>query len=307
MIPVDGIAEAELLRFAASLEQSSEHPLAAAVVAAAQARGLRLGRSYGFRAVPGKGALGVVQLRNVAVGNAALMAEAGVDVQSLEREARAAACGRADRGLRRHRRRAARAARCRGPAQARSLGRGAAIEGRGRAVVILSGDHAESVRAVAAQLGIDDVAAGVLPDAKAARVQELRAAGQVVAMAGDGINDAPALAAADVGIAMGGGTDIAKQAAGVTLVSGDLHGLPRALRLSEATMRNVAQNLLVRVRLQRPRCAARGRRPVPGGRAAAHAGVRGGGHVLEFGERDRQRAAAALRPSVTVGPCPAEL
>ena len=146
VIPVDGIAEAELLRFAASLEQSSEHPLAAAVVAAAQARGLRLGRSYGFRAVPGKGALGVVQLRNVAVGNAALMTEAGVDVQSLEREARAAASGRADRGLRRHRRRAARAARCRGSAQARSLGRGAAIEGRGRA----AGDPVRGPRRVGA-------------------------------------------------------------------------------------------------------------------------------------------------------------
>jgi len=110
--------------------------------------------------------------------------------------------------------------------------------------VVLSGDHEESVRAVAAQLGIEDVAAGVLPDAKASRVNELRAAGDVVAMVGDGINDAPALAAADVGIAMGGGTDIAKQTAGVTLVSGDLHGLGRALRLSEATMRNVGQNLL---------------------------------------------------------------
>ena len=243
VIPVDGIAEAELLRFAASLEQSSEHPLAAAVVAAAQARGLRLGRSYGFRAVPGKGALGVVQLRNVAVGNAALMRDAGVDVQSLEREAaqlRAAGqtvvyvgidgaplglLGVAD------------------PLKPEAWDVVQELKAEGVRLVILSGDHAESVRAVAAQLGIDDVAAGVLPDAKAARVQELRAAGQVVAMAGDGINDAPALAAADVGIAMGGGTDIAKQAAGVTLVSGDLHGLPRALRLSEATMANVAQNL----------------------------------------------------------------
>jgi Cu+-exporting ATPase len=243
VIPVDGIAEAELLRFAASLEQSSEHPLAAAVVAAAQARGLRLGRSYGFRAVPGKGALGVVQLRNVAVGNAALMRDAGVDVQSLEREAvqlRTAGqtvvyvgidgvplglLGVAD------------------PLKPEAWDVVQKLKAEGVRLVILSGDHAESVRAVAAQLGIDDVAAGVLPDAKAARVQELRATGRVVAMAGDGINDAPALAAADVGIAMGGGTDIAKQAAGVTLVSGDLHGLSRAFRLSEATMTNVAQNL----------------------------------------------------------------
>jgi Cu+-exporting ATPase len=244
VIPVDGIAEAELLRFAASLEQASEHPVAAAVVTAAKARGLKLGRSYGFRAVPGKGALGVVQLRNVAVGNAALMAEAGVDAQALERDAR----------------------------QLRSLGQtviyvgldGVAVgllgvadplkpeawdvvqqlRSEGVRLVLLSGDHEESVRSVAAQLGIEDVAAGVLPEQKATRVRELRAEGRTVAMAGDGINDAPALAEADVGIAMGSGTDIARQTAGVTLVSGDLHGLPRALRLSEATMRNVGQNLL---------------------------------------------------------------
>jgi Cu+-exporting ATPase len=244
VIPVDGIADTELLRFSASLEQASEHPLAAAVVAAATSRGLRLGRSYGFRAVPGKGAMGVVQLRNVAVGNAALMEEAGVDVRALERDAR----------------------------QLRALGQTVVYVGvdglalgllgvadplkpeawdvvqqlkrEGMRMVVLSGDHEESVRAVAAQLGIDEVAAGVLPDAKAARIGELRATGSVVAMVGDGINDAPALASADVGIAMGGGTDIAKQTAGITLVSGDLHGLVRALRLSEATMRNVGQNLL---------------------------------------------------------------
>ena len=244
VIPVDGVPESELMRIAASLEQASEHPVAGAVVTAAKARGLKLGRSYGFRAVPGKGALGVVQLRNVAVGNAALMAEAGVDVQPLEPEAR----------------------------QLRSLGQTVsyvAVDGialgllgvadplkpeawdvvqqlksEGVRLVVLSGDHEESVRTVAAQLGIEDVAAGVLPDEKAARVRELRAAGHTVAMVGDGINDAPALAAADVGIAMGGGTDIAKQTAGVTLVSGDLRGLSRALRLSEVTMRNVGQNLL---------------------------------------------------------------
>jgi Cu+-exporting ATPase len=118
------------------------------------------------------------------------------------------------------------------------------LKSDGVRLVVLSGDHEESVRAVAAQLGVADVAAGVLPEDKATRVRELRAAGCTVAMVGDGINDAPALAAADVGIAMGGGTDIAKQTAGVTIVSGDLHGLSRALRLSETTMRNVGQNLL---------------------------------------------------------------
>jgi Cu+-exporting ATPase len=244
VIPVDGIAESELLRFAASLEQASEHPVAAAVVETAKARGLKLGRSYGFRAVPGKGALGVVQLRNVSVGNAALMAEAGVDARALEPEAhRLRALGQtviyvgldgnpvgllgvAD------------------PLKAEAWDAVQQLKSEGIRVVVLSGDHEESVRAVAAQLGIEDVAAGVLPDAKASRVSELRASGNVVAMVGDGINDAPALAAADVGVAMGSGTDIAKQTAGVTLVSGDLHGLGRALRLSETTMRNVGQNLM---------------------------------------------------------------
>jgi Cu+-exporting ATPase len=244
VIPVDGIAEAELLRFAASLEQASEHPVAAAVVATAQARGLKLGRSYGFRAVSGKGALGVVQLRNVSVGNAALMSEAGVDARSLEPEAqRLRSLGQtviyvgldgAPVGL----------LGVADPLKAEAWDVVQQLKSEGIRIVVLSGDHEESVRAVAAQLGIEEVAAGVLPDAKASRVCELRASGHVVAMVGDGINDAPALAAADVGIAMGSGTDIAKQTAGVTLVSGDLHGLARALRLSEATMRNVGQNLM---------------------------------------------------------------
>ena len=168
------------------------------------------------------------------------------------------------------------------------------LKADGRKLVVLSGDHAASVQAVAAQLGIDELAAGVLPHEKAERIRELRAAGRIVAMVGDGINDAPALAEADVGIAMGAGTDIAKQTAGVILVSGDLRGLARALRLSEATMRNVRPEPRVRVRLQRARRAARGRRPLSLRRAAAHAGVRRRGDVAELGERDRQRPAAAL-------------
>jgi Cu+-exporting ATPase len=244
VIPVDDVAESELLRFAASLEQASEHPAAGAVVKAAQARGLRLGRSYGFRAVAGKGALGVVQLRNVAVGNAALMDEAGVDVQVIEPEARR---------LREHGQTVVYVALDGAPVGVLGLADPLKPEAwevvqqfrkDGLRLVILSGDHEASVRAVAAQLGIEEVAAGVLPDQKAGWVRDLRAAGRAVAMVGDGINDAPALAEADVGIAMGAGTDVAKQTAAVTLVSGDLHGLVRALRLSEATMRNVRQNLL---------------------------------------------------------------
>jgi Cu+-exporting ATPase len=244
VIPVDGVAESELLRFAASLEQASEHPLAGAVVDAAKARGLRLGRSYGFTALPGMGASGVVQMRNVAVGNDALMEEAGVDVRSLAPEAQrlreqgqtaihvaidgvaVGLLGVAD------------------PLKPEAWEVVQQLKAQGLRVVVLSGDHAASVRAVAAQLGVEEVAAGVLPGEKAARVDALRAEGRVVAMVGDGINDAPALAGADVGIAMGAGADVAKQTAGVTLVSGDLHGLVRALRLSEATLRNVRQNLL---------------------------------------------------------------
>jgi len=244
VIPVDDVAESELLRFAASLEQASEHPAAGAVVQAAQARGLRLGRSYGFRAVAGKGALGVVQLRNVAAGNAALMEEAGVDVRVIEPEARR---------LREHGQTVVYVALDGVPVGILGLADPLKPEAwevvqqlrkDGLRLVILSGDHEASVQAVAAQLGIGEVAAGVLPDQKAGWVRDLRAAGRAVAMVGDGINDAPALAEADVGIAMGAGTDVAKQTAGVTLVSGDLHGLVRALRLSEATMRIVRQNLL---------------------------------------------------------------
>ncbi len=243
VLPVEGVAEGELLRFAASLEQSSEHPLGAAIVRLAQKRGLRLGRSYGFEARPGAGATGVVQLRRVVVGNEALLEAEGIAPGSLRVEAE----------------------------HLRSEGQTAvfvAIEGHpmgllgvadplkpeawdtvqqlrqsGLALVLLSGDHEASARAVAAQAGIKEVHGGISPTAKAAFIRQLRAAGRKVAMAGDGINDAPALAAADVGIAMGAGSDIAKQTAGVTLVSGDLRGLSRALRLSEATMDNVRQNL----------------------------------------------------------------
>jgi Cu+-exporting ATPase len=243
VLPVEGVAEGELLRFAASLEQSSEHPLGAAIVRLAQKRGLRLGRSYGFEARPGAGAIGVVQLRRVVVGNEALLEAEGIAPGSLRVEAE----------------------------HLRSEGQTAvfvAIEGQpmgllgvadplkpeawdtvqqlrqaGLALVLLSGDHEASARAVAAQAGIKEVHGGIGPTAKAAFIQQMRAAGRKVAMAGDGINDAPALAAADVGIAMGAGSDIAKQTAGVTLVSGDLRGLSRALRLSEATMGNVRQNL----------------------------------------------------------------
>ena len=243
VLPVDDVAESELLRYAASLEQGSEHPLAAAIVRAAQSRGLRLGRSYGFEARPGAGALGVVQLRNIAVGNARLMAEVGVDTKALEIDAERlrtlgqtvvyVAVDRVPIGL----------LGMADPLKPEAWDVIQALKDDGLRVVLLSGDHEASVRTVAWQLGIDEVFAGVQPEQKAAVVRDLRSQDRRVAMAGDGINDAPALAEADVGIAMGAGADIAKQTAGVTLVSGDLHGIARAIRLSEATMSNVRQNL----------------------------------------------------------------
>jgi Cu+-exporting ATPase len=243
VIPVSGVAESELLRFAASLEQASEHPLAAAIVRHAQKRGLRLGRSYGFQALPGAGAAGVVQLRRVVVGNEALFAAEGIAPGSLVKEAQRlredgqtvvfvaidgeplGIIGLAD------------------PLKDEAWEVVKSLQADGLRLVLLTGDHAASARTIAAQVGITDVRAGVTPQGKAQAIAELRAAGHKVAMAGDGINDAPALAAAHVGIAMGAGTDVAKQTAGVTLVSGDLRGLRRALRLSETTMRNVRQNL----------------------------------------------------------------
>jgi len=244
VLPAEGVADSELLRFAASLEQASEHPLAAAIVRAGRARGLQLGRSYGFSARPGAGAFGVVQLRNIAVGNDRLMAEAGVDVAAFAGDAERlrvlgqtvvyVAVDRVPIGL----------LGLADPLKPEAWDAVQALRKGGVRLVLLSGDHAAAVRAVAQQLGIDEVFAGVRPEQKAEVVRGLRAAGRRVAMVGDGINDAPALAEADVGIAMGAGTDIAKQTAGVTLITGDLHAIARAISLSKATMSNVRQNLL---------------------------------------------------------------
>jgi Cu+-exporting ATPase len=243
VLPVEGVAESELLRFAATLEQSSEHPLAAAIVREAERRELRLGRSYGFEATAGQGASGVVQLRKVAIGNERYMNSLAVDPSGLEPEAErlreqaqtvvyVAVEGRllglvgiAD------------------PIKEGSWEAVRTLQSEGLRLVMLTGDHEKTARAVAGQLGIEEVIAGVQPDHKADVVARLQQQGRKVAMAGDGINDAPALATADVGIAMGTGTDIAKQSAGVTLVKGDLRAIGRALKLSEATMRNIRQNL----------------------------------------------------------------
>jgi Cu+-exporting ATPase len=243
VLPVEGVPENELMRFAASLEQASEHPLGQAIVRLALARGLRLGRSYGFEAFPGAGAAGVVQLRKVLVGSEALLQSERIDPGSLVTEAG---------HLREHGQTVVFVAVDGHPIGLISLADQLkeeawdvvkSLQDLGLRVVLVSGDHVTSARAIAGQAGIKEFHGGIDPAGKAEMVQQLQAEGRVVAMAGDGINDAPALAVADAGIAMGAGTDVAKQTAAVVLVSNDLQGLVRAFRLSEKTLRNVRQNL----------------------------------------------------------------
>jgi P-type Cu+ transporter len=237
-----GIDETTLLRLVASLERVSEHPLAAAIVRGAEERGIRTVQVADFRSVTGKGVLGVVEGRTVAIGNAALLSDTGAQADSTGRadELRrngetvmfvavdgtyAGLIGVADRIK---------------PTTGEAI---RALHDEGLRIVMLTGDSRVTAEAVARSVGIDVVEAEVLPEQKAAVVKRLQAEGRKVAMAGDGINDAPALAQADVGIAMGTGTDVAMESAGVTLVQGDLRGLVRARRLSRATMRNIRQNL----------------------------------------------------------------
>jgi len=225
----------ELLRLAASLEQSSEHPLASAVVAAARERGLSLSRAEQFRSLPGKGVTGVVEGHSVAVGNAVApeFQERAAQLQSDGQTVMQVSIDTKPAGL----------LGVTDPIKPSAYEAIQQLHAEGIRVVMLTGDSRITAEAVAHKLGIDEFQAGVLPEQKAAVVQELQAKGRVVAMAGDGINDAPALAQAQIGIAMGTGTDIAMETAAITLVKGDLRGILRARRLSRASMRNVRQNL----------------------------------------------------------------
>ena len=243
VIPAAGFDETELLRLAASVEQASEHPLARALVAAAQRRNIALVRVSGFDAPVGKGVVGMVESRRVAIGSAKFLTELGVAAAALESEAEHARSDGAtaifaavDGAL-------AGMIAIADPVKATSADALRALAAEGIRVVMLTGDNRTTANAVAKALGIADVQADVLPEEKSAVVERLRREGRVVAMAGDGVNDAPALAAADVGIAMGTGTDVAIESAGVTLLQGDLTGIVRARKLSQATMRNIRQNL----------------------------------------------------------------
>jgi Cu+-exporting ATPase len=235
--------EDELLRLAASVERASEHPLAAAVVGGARERGLSTSEAHAFRAVPGKGIAGEVDGREVTLGNAMHLADMGIDTTPLAERADAL---RADGGtvvLVAIDGRPAGLIQIVDPVKPAAAEAVRALQAEGVRVVMVTGDGRAAAAAVARRLGIEDVEAEVLPSQKADVVARYKRRGRTVAMAGDGINDAPALAAADVGIAMGSGTDIAIESAGLTLVKGDLHGIVRARRLSRAVMRNIRQNL----------------------------------------------------------------
>ena len=243
IISLDGRSPDRLLALAAGLEQGSEHPLAEAVVAAARAKNLDIPTVADFIAVPGKGAEGIVNGLRVLIGNAAFLGERGInlenaksDLAALQRDGKTAMLIATDGEL----------AGLIGvtdqikPTTPQAI---ADLQANGLKVIMATGDGARAAQAVAGQLGIDQVRANVRPEGKTALVHELQAKGLRVAMAGDGINDAPALAAADVGIAMGTGADVAVESAGVTLVKGDLTGIARAHRLAQATMGNIRQNL----------------------------------------------------------------
>jgi Cu+-exporting ATPase len=243
VVSISELEENEVLRLAASVEKASEHPLALAIVAAAEERNLKLSDVSEFDSPTGKGVVGVVDGKQLALGNAKFLREVGAQTGEFEQEAEklrqdgATAIFLAVNG------KAAAVIAIADPVKSTTPDALKALFNEGVRVVMLTGDNKTTAEAVARRLGISEVEAEVLPDQKSAVVEKLRKEGRSVAMAGDGVNDAPALAAAEVGIAMGTGTDVAIESAGVTLLKGDLTGIVRARRLSEAVMRNIRQNL----------------------------------------------------------------
>jgi Cu+-exporting ATPase len=238
-----GFEEAEILRLAASVERASEHPLADAIVRSAKERNLDLGRVEAFDSPTGKGATGKVDGKTIVLGNANFLRSLDIDASALNEQGErlrgdgATVINMAVDG------KLAGLFAIADPVKASTPDALKALAADGIKVIMLTGDNRTTANAVARNLGIADVEAEVLPDQKSAVVAKLQKAGKIVAMAGDGVNDAPALAAAEVGIAMGTGTDVAMESAGVTLLKGDIGGIVRARRLSQATMRNIRQNL----------------------------------------------------------------
>ena len=298
VVAFDTRSDATVLQLAASLERSSEHPLAEAIVQGAQKRGATLLPVADFEAVAGKGVRGRIDGHAVALGNAALMRSLDVDITRASERAEGfrgegkttmfVAVDGALAGIVS----VADTIKETTPAAIRAL------HADGVRIVMLTGDHATTAAAVARSLGIDEVIADVLPDGKAHVVKSLQAEGRFVAMAGDGINDAPALAQAQVGIAMGTGTDVAMESAGVTLVKGDLRGIVRARHLSVATMRNIRQNLFFAFAYNSLGIPDRRGRAVSCVRHSAFADDRRRRHVVQFGFRDRQCVALESRASV---------
>jgi len=243
VLPEAGHDETEVLRLAASLERDSEHPLAEAIVAGARDRGVEMTDAQDFEAITGKGVTGVVDGKAVALGNAKLVADMGLDGGTLSETANA----RRDEGetvmfvvLED---KIAGLVSVADPVKETTPAALKALHALGFRIIMATGDNERTAKAVAGRLGIDEIRADVLPEDKARIIKELQDQGKKVAMAGDGVNDAPALAQADVGIAMGTGADVAIESAGFTLVKGNLDGIVRARKLSSATMRNIKQNL----------------------------------------------------------------
>jgi Cu+-exporting ATPase len=233
-----------VLRFAASVEAQSEHPLAVAIIAAAKERGVILAKVVGFDSPTGKGAIGMVERKRVVLGNAKFFAELNIMTTALDAQAEALRRDGATAIFLAIDGKTAGVIAIADPVKATTPAALKALADEGIRVVMLTGDNRTTAAAVARKLGITEVEAEVLPEQKSAVIDKLKREGRVVAMAGDGVNDAPALAAAEVGIAMGTGTDVAIESAGITLLGGDLMGIVRARKLSQAVMRNIRQNLV---------------------------------------------------------------
>ena len=244
ILPALGFVETDILRLSASLERGSEHPLADAIVRAAKDRDIPLTEAADFDSPVGRGVRGTIEGHQVALGNTRFLGELSIDVSALEPKAEALRHDGATAIFVAIDGKAAGVIGIADPIKATTPAAILALKAAGLRLVMMTGDNRTTAEAVARRLGIDEVQAEVLPQDKASVVQQLRSQGRIVAMAGDGVNDAPALAAADVGVAMGAGSDVAIESAGVTLLGGDLQGIVRARRLSRAVMGNIRQNLV---------------------------------------------------------------